>query len=436
MSGRILEPRAVETADSLSDDLRERLLSAEYGIAAEVDRAVTEIIADVRGRGDDALRDLTARYDGVDLTADRFLVSAEELAESSENIESELAAAIDGLISNVRRFHEKQQSPGYQIEGPCGSTLAWRARPLQSVGVYIPGGLAAYPTTVVMNVVPAQIAGVTRIVALTPPGSVENNPAVAYALSRLGVAEIVRLGGAQVVAAAAYGTETIRPVVKIVGPGNAYVAAAKRQVFGKVGIDSIAGPSEVVIIADRTARAEWIAWDMLAQAEHDEQARSILIATDGDLAEAVCTHIVRLAAESPRGKVVGASLAEHGAVCVASSLAVAVALSNAIAPEHLQVMVSDDELDPSQLIAGAIFWGEHSPTALGDYWAGPNHVLPTGGTARFCGPLCVDDFLAHTSVVRYTRGGAQTTEPAIRLAEAEGLWAHAGALRARIDDAD
>ena len=434
MSKRILEPQTVESVDVLEADLRGRLISAEYGIAPEVDRAVAEIIADVRERGDVALSELTSRFDGVDLSPDQFLVSPAELAESTERVESELAVAIDGLITNVRRFHEKQLQRGFRLDGPHGSSLEWRIRPLESVGVYIPGGLAAYPTTVVMNVVPAQIAGVGRIVALTPPGSVENNPAVAFALSVLGVDEIIRLGGAQVVAAAAYGTETIRPVVKIVGPGNAYVAAAKRQVFGKVGIDSIAGPSEVVIIADSSANASWIAWDILAQAEHDEQARSILITTDPDLATSVCDHIERLADESPRREVVRTALSNHGAVCVVPTLSTAAELSNAIAPEHLQVMVEDNELDPSQLIAGAIFWGPYTPTALGDYWAGPNHVLPTGGTARFCGPLSVPDFVAPTSVVSYTREAAQTTEPAARLADAEGLWAHAAALRARIED--
>ena len=434
MSTRLLDPQTVDSVTDLKTDLGDRLLSAEYGIAPEVDLAVAEIIADVRARGDAALCELTSRFDGVDLTPDRFHVTPAELSESTDRIESELAVAIDGLITNVRHFHEKQLQHGFRLEGPGESSLEWRMRPLESVGVYIPGGLAAYPTTVVMNVVPAQIAGVGRIVALTPPGSVENNPAVAFALSTLGVDEIVRLGGAQVVAAAAYGTESIRPVVKIVGPGNAYVAAAKRQVFGKVGIDSIAGPSEVVIIADGSANPSWIAWDLLAQAEHDEQARSILITTDADVATSVCDHIERRTEESPRKEVISTALREHGAVCVVPSLDVAVELSNAIAPEHLQVMVADQHLSPDQLVAGAIFWGQYTPTALGDYWAGPNHVLPTGGTAKFCGPLNVSDFVAPMSIVRYTAEAARTTGPAARLADAEGLWAHAAALRSRIND--
>lgn len=434
-----LEPTALASLAALADQpaLSRRLMSGEYGISPEVDASVSQIIDAVRTRGDVALSEFTARFDGVTLEPSEFHLSADQIADSASRVEPDLAAALDGMIDNVRRFHRKQERSGYAIDGPAGSSLQLLIRPLTSVGVYIPGGLAAYPTTVVMNVVPAQIAGVARIVALTPPGSVENNPAIGYALSRLGVTEVIRLGGAQVVAAAAFGTDTICPVDKIVGPGNAYVAAAKRQVFGKVGIDSIAGPSEVVVVADDSAPARWIAWDLLAQAEHDEQARSILITTSWALAQRVAGELKSLVAVAPRGEVIARALTDWGALVVVPDLAAAVEVSNAIAPEHLQVMLGDGvDLEPTDFTAGAIFWGASSPTALGDYWAGPNHVLPTGGTARYRGPLGVDDFVTATTVVRYTPEAADTIGPAVRLARAEGLFAHAAALAARmgIDD--
>ena len=412
--------------------MRRRLLSSEYGISATVDDAVREIIGQVRDKGDNALSEFTKRFDGVALAPDQFIVSPEDLNRSAAQVTPELSSAIDTMIDNVRAFHERQVSNAFELEKADGTQLRWHVRPVESVAVYVPGGLAAYPTTVVMNTVPAQIAGVPRIVALTPPGSVENNPAVGYALKRLGVGEVIRLGGAQAVAAAAYGTQTIDPVCKIVGPGNAFVAAAKRQVYGRVGIDSIGGRWEVVIVADASAPAEWIAWDLMAQAEHDESARSILVTTSHELAARVCEHLRDLVEKSPRAEVIRAALSNHGSVCVVPNLEVAVTLTNAIAPEHLQVMVPEEcEIQPEDFVAGAVFWGPHSPTAIGDYWAGPNHVLPTGGTARYRGPLSVDDFRVPMSVVRYNAQASRSIKPAIELAESEGLFAHAAALRAR-----
>lgn len=428
----MLRPEQVESLETLREPLRGRLLSTEYGISEKVDGAVREIIARVRNQGDAAVAEYTQRFDQVALTPDQFLVSQEDLDRSAAQVTPELRAAIDQMIANVRAFHECQWSNDFELNHSNGSQLRWHIRPLESVAVYVPGGLAAYPTTVVMNTVPAQIAGVERIVALTPPGSVENNPAVGYALQKLGVGEIVRLGGAQAIAAAAYGTQSLRPVCKIVGPGNAFVAAAKRQVYGRVGIDSIAGPSEVVIVADGNAPAEWIAWDMLAQAEHDEAARSILITSSQKLADEVCGHVRDLVEGHPRAEIIRPALDNHGSVCVVPNLEVAVTLTNAIAPEHLQVMVSEEcEIQPEDFVAGAVFWGRHSPTAIGDYWAGPNHVLPTGGTARYRGPLSVDDFRVPMSIVRYNAQASRSIEPAIELAESEGLYAHASALRAR-----
>jgi len=426
----MFDPISVSDIDNLPETVAARLTSADYGIDPGVDAAVAEIVATVRSGGDAALIELTERFDGVQLTS--VFVSADAISESAARAPAELRAAVDQMIVNVRRFHAEQRGAGYTIQAEGGTELSLLRRPLRSVGVYVPGGLAAYPTTVVMNVVPAQIAGVGRIVALTPPKSVPQNPAVAYALRALGVTDVIGVGGAQAVAAAAYGTETIEPVDKIVGPGNAYVAAAKRQVFGKVGIDSIAGPSEVVIVADESAPADWLAWDLMAQAEHDESARSILITTSDELARAVATAVEAQTARTPRAEVIRAALRDHGLNCVVRDLDAAVTLANRSAPEHLQVIVSEEAgLAPTDFVAGAIFWGAHAPTAVGDYWAGPNHVLPTGGTARYRGPLSVDDFTVQYSVVGYGVEAARRLAPAVTLAESEGLFAHAEALRAR-----
>jgi histidinol dehydrogenase len=282
-----------------------------------------------------------------------------------------------------------------------------------------------------MNVVPAQIAGVRRIVVATPPTSA--NPAVAYALQRLGITEVLGVGGAQAIAALAYGTESVAPVDKIVGPGNAYVAAAKRQVFGQVGIDAIAGPSEVVILADDSAPPAWIALDLLAQAEHDPDARVTLVTTSSALAQAVSQALQQALANTPRREIAQSAITAHAANIVVANFALGVALVNRMAPEHLQIMLSEGlGASPSDFVAGAIFWGPCSPTAVGDYWAGPNHVLPTGRTARFRGPLGVDDFLVPTSVITYTAAAAATLDPARQLAVAESLPAHAASLAARL----
>jgi histidinol dehydrogenase len=436
MSEGLFRPHVVADPEALPAPLRARLVAADYGIPAEIDASVAAIIEDVRARGDEALVDLTARFDGVTLTPETLRVSREELAGYAEGVDHDLAADIATMIERVRYFHGKQHCDDVDLDGDDGETLALHYRPLRSVGVYVPGGLAAYPTTVVMNVVPAQIAGVPRIVAFTPPATLRNNPAVAYALVALGVDEVYAVGGAQAVAAAAWGTEHIAPVDKIVGPGNAYVAAAKRQVFGKVGIDSIAGPSEVVVVAAAGAPPEWIALDLMAQAEHDESARVVLLTPSEELAWEVAAAIEERIGDAPRAGIIGAALHDHGANVVLPSLADCVALCNRIAPEHLQVIVDDEAgLMPADFVAGAIFWGEHTPTAVGDYWAGPNHVLPTGTTARYRGPLGVADFTVPYSVVRYTKKATTRLDGAIRLAEAEGLAEHAAALRARWEDA-
>src|SRR5258706_7895119 len=326
-----------------------------------------------------------------------------------------------------RNFHEHEgQQTGEMVTGQ-GFRLGQRITPIDCVGLYVPGGSAAYPSSIVMNVVPAQVAGVKRIVVATPHRTLAESPAVAAALWELGVTEIYAVGGAQAIAALAYGTETIPRVDKITGPGNKYVAAAKKLVFGAVGIDSIAGPSEVVIIADETARADFIAADLLAQSEHAEDASAILITTSESLAHAVAAEVAQQTASLPRRAIVEQSLAQYGGIIVVDSVALACALINELAPEHLQIMTRDDEAVATSIRhAGAIFFGSYTPEAVGDYFAGPNHVLPTGRAARFSSALGVYDFLKRTSVLRYSRAElARSTKKIAALANAEGLDGHA-----------
>jgi histidinol dehydrogenase len=321
------------------------------------------------------------------------------------------------------------------METGRGVRLGQRITPVEAAGLYVPGGTASYPSSVVMNVVPAQVAGVRRIAVVTPPRTLSETPAVAAALLELGVTEIYQVGGAQSVAALAYGTETIPRVDVITGPGNKFVAAAKKLVFGAVGIDSIAGPSEVVVLADESARADFIAADLLAQAEHDEDASAILVTTDSELAERVAVEVARQVETLPRRKIVSRSLADFGAIFVVSTLEEACEVVNELAPEHLEIITQDPEAAAALVRhAGAIFFGEHTPEAVGDYFAGPNHVLPTGGASRFSSALGVYNFLRRTSIIRYTREELEQTAPLIAaLAEAEGLDAHARSALIRVE---
>jgi len=423
------------STDADAPAVRERLTPSDDGLPADVVASARSILDAVRDRGDAALVELTARFDGVELTPDTVRVSQSEIDASAAKAPASLVAAIDLAIDNVRRFHEPQRPTSYAIDGVGGGQLGLQWRPVDAAALYVPGGRAAYPTSVIMNAVPAQVAGVARLAAFTVPGTVESNPAVARALQALGIDEVYRVAGAQAVAAAAFGTASVPAVDVIVGPGNAYVAAAKREVFGRVGIDSVAGPSEVLILCDPSANPEWVALDLLAQAEHDPVARCVVASTSRDHLEAVLAAFDAARAASPRREIVDAAWRDHGLALVAAGVDALVDICRAMAPEHLQVIL-DGEPPLDRLVAGAIFVGNHAPTALGDYIAGPNHVLPTGGSARFSGPLGVHTFLRTTTVVRGDAAmTARLAGPGAEIADYEQLAGHAAALRARLPGA-
>ena len=389
----------------------------------------------MRERGDAALIEYAARFDGVSLKREELRTSEEALRASAARVDERVLDALREAIKRVRAFHEHEREESWSVEPSAGVHLGQRLAPVERAGLYVPGGTASYPSSVVMNVMPAQVAGVERIAVVTPPRTLNENPAVAAALLELNVTEVYGVGGAQAIAALAFGTETIPRVDKITGPGNKYVAAAKRYVFGAVGIDSIAGPSEVVIIADETARADFIAADMLAQAEHDEEASSILLTTDDALAEKVADEIEKQTRTLSRSHVIEASLKQYGAIIVVNSLEEAVALANELAPEHLEIIARDEERVAASIRhAGAIFLGAHTPEAVGDYFAGPNHVLPTGRAARFSSALGVYDFVKRTSILRYSPDELERTADSIAtLARAEGLEAHARSALIRLE---
>ena len=425
--------RRLSTADAgFVEAFRSLLLDRDTTV--EVDGVVAEIIAVVRARGDAALCEYTAAFDRQTLTPQTLRVSADEIARASAGIAPDLAAALDLAAQRIEAFHRAQMPSDLRMKDAAGLILGMRWSPLDAVGLYVPGGKAAYPSSVLMNALPARVAGVGRIAMCVPcPGGVLN-PLVLAAAKRAGVTEIYRVGGAQAVAALAYGTASIAAVDRIVGPGNAYVAEAKRQVFGRVGIDSIAGPSEVVILADADNDPRHVAVDLLAQAEHDEAAQSILITTDAAFADAVARAVEAELPTLPRHAIAGASWRDHGASIVARDWEEAASLTNDLAPEHLQVMVAD----PPALFArirhaGAAFLGRNCPEAIGDYVAGPNHVLPTGRTSRFASGLSVFEFLKRTTWVEADRAALGEIGPAaVALAEAEGLQAHARSVALRL----
>ena len=394
---------------------------------------VAGIIDDVRARGDAALVEYTGRFDDFSLQPSELRVKEETLREFAGRADTSVIEGLREAIARVRRFHEAERPESWELDGPNGVRLGQKITPIDRVGVYVPGGTAAYPSSVVMNVVPAQVAGVERIVIATPPRTLSENPAVAAALCELGIDEVYAVGGAQAVAALAYGTETVPPVDKITGPGNKYVAAAKKLVFGVVGIDSIAGPSEVIVIADDTARASFVAADLLAQAEHSDDACAILITTSDTLAEEVARELRAKVAELPRSEIIEKSLAQYGAIVVVEHLNEACNLVNEIAPEHLEIMSRDvDGIAARIRNAGAIFFGDYSPEAVGDYLAGPNHVLPTARAARFSSALGVHDFIKRTNIVKFSAAETKRTARMIAaLARAEGLEAHARSVLIR-----
>jgi histidinol dehydrogenase len=406
-------------------------LPRRAGSDPETREVVRRILEDVHARGDEAVGEYTSRFDGVDLPASEWELDAAGWQGALARIAPALRSALTRAVDRVRGYHEHQREPGFHLAEPDGSVVGMKVTPLDRVGLYVPGGKASYPSSVVMNAVPALVAGVQEIVAVVPPGGVTDAVLAACALS--GVTRIFRIGGAQAVAALAYGTATVPRVDKIVGPGNRWVAEAKRQVVGQVGIDMIAGPTELLIIADGTARPARVAADLIAQAEHDEDAVSWCVTTDPALAEALPEALEAALARAPRGAIARAALERNGLVVLVPSIREAIEVANRRAPEHLEIVTEGPERVASSIRhAGAIFLGDDTPEPVGDYLAGPSHVLPTGGTARYASPLGVYDFVKRTSVIRYTRARlAEDAESIIALAEAEGLHGHAEAVRAR-----
>ncbi len=428
-------PALLSTADQGFEPAFQALLAAKREDSPDVDAVVAGIIADVRTRGDQALIELTARFDDLTLTPDTLAFTQDEITAECARVSPEDRAALELAAERIRAYHARQIPDDAHWTDDAGATLGWRWSPVASVGMYVPGGLASYPSSVLMNAIPAQVAGVARRVICAPtPGGI-CNPLVLLAARLAGVETVYRIGGAQAIAALAYGTETIPAVDKITGPGNAYVAAAKRRVFGKVGIDMIAGPSEILVIADRHNDPDWIALDLLSQAEHDESAQSILITDDAAFGRAVASAVERRLQTLDRRTIAAASWRDHGAVIVARDLAEAAALSDRIAPEHLELAVADPEALATRIRhAGAIFLGQWTPEAIGDYVGGPNHVLPTARSARFSSGLSVLDFLKRTTIARMTPEALRSLGPAAeRLARSEGLEAHALSVRARLD---
>ena len=411
------------------------LLALKREDSPEVDAVVAAIIADVRARGDAAVLELTAEFDRLALSAETMAFSPAEIDAECARVVAGDRAALELAAARIRDYHLRQMPEDQRWTDAAGASLGWRWTPVSAAGLYVPGGLASYPSSVLMNAIPARVAGVGRLVVCCPtPGGVVN-PLVLYAARLAGVDKVYRIGGAQAIAALAYGTETIAAVDKITGPGNAYVAAAKRRVFGRVGIDMIAGPSEVLVIADRDNDPDWIALDLLSQAEHDQSAQSILLTDDAGFGRAVAAAVARRLETLERRAIAGASWRDFGAVIVVRDLAEAAALSNRVAPEHLQLCVADPEALAEKIThAGAIFLGEWTPEAIGDYVGGPNHVLPTARSARFSSGLSVMDFLKRTTITKMTPAAMAAIGPAAeRLAISESLEAHGLSVRARLD---
>jgi histidinol dehydrogenase len=413
----------------------ETLLGSKREVSEEVGASVAAILNDVRLRGDEAVLAYTDKFDKLPLTAATLAFSADEIAAAEAQVSGEVRAALQVAHDRIAAHHQKQKPLDHVYQDPIGVTLGTVWTAVEAVGIYVPGGTASYPSSVLMNAVPAKVAGVSRIAMAVPTPRGEINPAVLVAAKIAGVSEIYRVGGAQAIGALAYGTATIKPVSKIVGPGNAYVAAAKRQVFGTVGIDMIAGPSEVLIIGDSSANPAWVAADLLAQAEHGGGAQSIFVTTDEKLADAVAKEVDRQIAVLPRAEITRDGWNEFGAIIVVQSLAEAVELANRIASEHVELMVDDPKsLQPKIRNAGAIFLGHHTPEAIGDYVGGSNHVLPTARSARYASGLGVLDFMKRTSILGCDPGSlAELAPSAVTLAETEGLAAHGRSVSIRLN---
>jgi histidinol dehydrogenase len=410
------------------------LLNAKREDSPDVDAVVADIIADVRVRGDAAVIELTEKFDRIALTPQTLRISPEEVDAAIAVVSDPDRAALELAANRIRAYHERQIPQDAQWTDDAGATLGWRWTPVSAAGLYVPGGLASYPSSVLMNAIPAKVAGVARLAITVPTPDGVMNPLVLLAARIAGVDEIYRVGGAQAIAALAYGTQTIAPVDKITGPGNAYVAAAKRRVFGKVGIDMIAGPSEILVIADGDNDPDWIALDLLSQAEHDESAQSLLITTDAGFGRAVADAVDKRLQTLERRAIAGASWRDYGAIINVPDLETAATLSDRIAPEHLELCVADPQALSGRIShAGAIFLGQWTPEAIGDYVGGPNHVLPTARSARFSSGLSVLDFVKRTTLAQMSPGALRAIGPgAERLATSESLEAHGLSVTARL----
>jgi histidinol dehydrogenase len=428
-------PVFLNAADSDFEASFQALLGAKREDSPDVDHIVAEIIADVRARGDAAVLELTAKFDRLELTPEGLRFSEAEIEALVAEVPAHERAALELAAERIRAYHERQIPEDAYWTDDSGAELGWRWTPVSAAGLYVPGGLASYPSSVLMNAIPAKVAGVERLAIVVPTPDGVANPLVLLAARLAGVDEVYRIGGAQAVAALAYGTESIAPVDKITGPGNAFVAAAKRRVFGKVGIDMIAGPSEILVIADGDNDPDWIALDMLSQAEHDESAQAILITDSPAMAKAVEVAIERHLQTLERRQIAGASWRDYGAVVLVDDLDQAAALSNRVAPEHLELCVADpDALAEKITHAGAIFLGHWTPEAIGDYVGGPNHVLPTARSARFSSGLSVMDFVKRTTLAKMTPAALRAIGPAAEtLAISESLEAHGLSVRARLN---
>lgn len=428
-------PQFLSTIDPDFEKSFSALLNAKREDSPDVDHVVAEIIADVRERGDIAVLELTAKFDRLTLTPDMMRFSQAEIAAECAKVDEADRQALELAAARIRDYHARQLPRDDSWVDETGATLGWRWTPVSAAGLYVPGGLASYPSSVLMNAIPAKVAGVGRLAIAVPTPDGITNPLVLMAAKIAGVDEIYRIGGAQAIAALAYGTDTIAPVDKITGPGNAFVAAAKRRVFGKVGIDMIAGPSEILVIADKENDPDWIALDLLSQAEHDESAQSLLITDDAAFGQAVADAVTKRLETLERRDIAGPSWRDFGAIITVADMAEAVALSDRIAPEHLEICTADAETLAEQVThAGAIFIGGWTPEAIGDYIGGPNHVLPTARSARFSSGLSVMDFVKRTTLSRMTPAALKAIGPAAeRLAQSESLQAHGLSVRARLD---
>ena len=425
--------RKVILSEDTKKDILENLLKRSPNSYGKFEASVAAILADVKEKGDEAVFDYTKRFDGADINVANIVVTKEEIDEAYSLVDEQLVEGIRKAPVKIREYHAKQKQYSWFDSTPNGTILGQKVTPLNRVGVYVPGGKAAYPSSVLMNIIPAKVAGVNQIIMTTPPGKDGRvNPGTLVAANEAGVDVIYKVGGAQAIAAMAYGTDSIRKVDKIVGPGNIYVALAKKAVYGHVSIDSIAGPSEILVIADETANPRYVAADLLSQAEHDEMASAILITTSEELADKVSKEIDSFVAELSRSEIISKSLENYGYILIARDIDEAVETAS----EHLEIVTKDPFTVMTKIRnAGAIFLGEYSSEPLGDYFAGPNHVLPTNGTAKFFSPLGVDDFIKKSSIISYSREALEPIhEDIIKFANAERLTAHANSIKVRFEN--